>query len=267
MNYEFPSPGPIKADIRVGGGEITVDAGDHDLITVSVEPQDNSTASKEAVAQTRVELDGKQLVVHAPHVKGWAMFRFPKLNIRVAMPKDSTLLIRSASADANCTGTYAEAVAHTASGDMFLDRVLKDASVNSASGDVQVGSVGGDLRVHSASGDVNIHHVGRDVAVTSASGDVEIGAADRDVAIKTASGDVEVGVTCQGETRVHTASGDVSLGVAAGTGAWLDLGTASGKTVSDLSMGAVEIPETGATLKIKIRTASGDIILRRVARV
>lgn len=267
MNYEFPSPGSVKADIRIAGGTLTVDAGDHDVITVSVEPDDHSSASQEAADQTRVSLEGKQLVVHAPHGKGWAVFRWPKLNIKVTIPNESTLTVKSASADVTCTGTYKDAVGHTASGDMSIDRVLKDASVNSASGNVRLAWVGGDLRVNSASGDITAQYAGKDVDLHSASGDIEIGRADGDVKAKTASGDVEVGVARQGEVRVHTASGDVSVGVAAGTGVWLDLSTASGKTTSDLSISGPDVPPTGAALKIKIRTASGDITLRRMAGV
>jgi hypothetical protein len=61
-----------------------------------------------------------------------------------------------------------------------------------------------------------------------------------------------------------TASGDVSVGVAAGTGVWLDLNTASGSTTSDLAMGGG--PSEGvreAALEVRIRTASGDIDVHR----
>ncbi|WP_117211811.1 DUF4097 family beta strand repeat-containing protein [Allorhizocola rhizosphaerae] len=264
MNYEFASPGPIKADIRIAGGALHVDAAEHDVITVSVEPFDNSTASREAAEQTRVALEGRDLVVHAPHGKGWSLFRWPKLNIRVAIPVDSTLTVKSASADLQCSGNYADAVVHTASGDVRLDRVAKDTSINSASGDVRVGYVGGDLRAHSASGDIEVQHVGKGADVTTASGDIAVGRAERDVRAKTASGDVKVGVAREGEVKVHTASGDVTVGIAAGTGVWLDVSTASGKTTSDLSMTGPEQPQTGAKLTVKVRTASGDISLRRV---
>ncbi len=264
MNYEFASPGPVKADIRIAGGALHVDAAEHDVITVSVEPFDNSTASREAAEQTRVSLEGRDLIVHPPHDKGWTLFRWPKLNIRVAIPQDSTLSVKSASANVNCTGTYAEAALQSASGNVQVDRVTKDASVDSASGDVRMGWIGGSLRVKSASGDIAVQHVGKDVEVNTASGDIEFGRAERDVRAKTASGDVEIGVAHEGEVKVHTASGDVSVGIAAGTGVWLDVSTASGRTTSDLSMSGQEPPQTGAKLTIKVRTASGDISLRRV---
>lgn len=265
MNYEFASPGPVNADIRIAGGAVYVDAAEHDVITVSVEPFDNSTASREAAEQTRVALEGRDLAVHAPRVKGWALLKWPKLNIRVAIPAGSKLNAKAASADIKCSGTYADVVVNTASGDLELDRITKDVSVNSASGDVRIGWVGGELRVNSASGDIAVKHTGKSADVHTASGDIEVNRADHDVRAKTASGDVEIGVTHEGEVKVHTASGDVTVGVAAGTGVWLDVSTASGRTTSDLSMSGPERPQSGASLNVKVRTASGDISLRKVA--
>lgn len=266
MNYEFASPGPVDADIRTTGGTLNVDAGEYDVITVSVEPHDNSSASREAAEETRVALEGKHLVVHVPRGKGWAVFRWPRLNITVKLPAQSVLSVKSASSDVTCTGVYNDAVVHTASGDVFIDRVSKEISVNSASGDVRVGWVGGSLRAHSASGDVSVQHSVKDADITCASGDIEVARADGGVRAKTASGDVKIGVAFKDEIRAHTASGDVSVGVAAGTGVWLDISTASGRTTSDLNMhGSGGNAPTEAALRVKVRTASGDINLRRVA--
>ena len=68
---------------------------------------------------------------------------------------------------------------------------------------------------------------------------------------------------------VHqSASGDVKIGVEAGTGVWLDVNTASGSTRNELTMGAdapgATAASTGATLELRVRTASGDIDIRRV---
>ncbi len=267
MNYEFANPGPINADLRIAAGTLIVDAGDHEKITVVVEPYDSSTASKEAAEQTRVTLEGKHLIVHKPEGRGWKLFNWPKLRITVQVPAESTLTVKSASADVTCTGVYQDAVVNIASGDVQIDRVIKDCSVNSASGDARLGWVGGDVRIHSASGDIVAQHVGKDFDGTTASGDIDISRADRGVRAKTASGDVKVGVAREGDVRIHTASGDVMLGIQAGTPVWLDLATASGRTTSDLNTGDGNPPAGGVSLNVKVRTASGDISLRRVATV
>lgn len=265
MNHEFASPGPVIADLRIAGGQINVDAAETQTITVSVEPMDGSSQSREAADQTRVTLEGNRLIVHAPHAKGWQWFRWPKLRIQVRLPEESTITVKAASADVTCNGIFHDVVVQSASGDVFVDRVSKDLSATCASGDVRVGWVGGSLRGHSASGDVMAQHVGQDADLTTASGDIDITRADGSVRGKTASGDIKVGVARQGEVRLHTASGDVSVGIAAGTGVWLDVTTASGRTTSDLNMSHdVIVPPTGTSLKVKVRTASGDIDLRRV---
>jgi hypothetical protein len=264
MNYEFASPGPVSADLRIAAGTLTVDAGDHASVTVLVEPYDSSQASKEAAEQTRVALEGKHLIVHTPQIRGWKLFSWPKLRITIQVPGESTLTIKSASADVTCTGVYHDVVCNTASGDVQVDRVLKDCSANSASGDVRLGYVGGAVRIHSASSDITAQQVGKDLDATTASGDIEVGRADGGVRAKTASGDVKVAVAHKGDLRIHTASGDVSIGISAGTGVWLDLATASGRTTSDLATGDGNPPPTGASLNVKVRTASGDITLRRV---
>ncbi len=264
MDYTFDNPGPVSADLRIAGGQINVDTTETETITVSVEPMDGSTQSREAAEQTRVSLDGKQLIVHQPDHKGWALFRWPKLSITVRLPQDSALTIKAASADIRCNGIYREVVVQSASGDVWVDRVTSNLSNRSASGDLNVGWVGGSVQAHTASGNIKIQHVGRDADVNSASGDIEVGQLQGSIRGKTASGDVRIGCASQGEVKVNSVSGDVDLGILAGTGVWLEVSSVSGRTTSELSMGGDSVPPTGASLKVRVRTVSGDIELRRV---
>jgi hypothetical protein len=67
---------------------------------------------------------------------------------------------------------------------------------------------------------------------------------------------------------MKTASGDVSVGVAQGTSVWLDVNTTSGRARNGLDMAANPPADGQAQLTLAIRTASGDIDIRRaVARV
>lgn len=267
MNHTFPCKGTIRADLRVGAGRLEVVASERDTATVSVSAMDATEASAEAVRETKVDFkEGGLLLVQAPE-HGWRLFRRAKLLVRVELPTGSALALRIASADADCTGAYHDVVVHTASGDVSIGDVAEEATVNTASGNIRLGAVGGHVRINSASGDLRLRHVARTLTVHTASGDVEVGAADGDVKVNTASGDISLGVTRSGEVKINSASGDITVGVAAGTGVWLDLSTASGRTSSELSMGGGGPAPTGAvtsTLTLKARTASGDISLRRV---
>ncbi|GAA1413603.1 DUF4097 domain-containing protein [Catellatospora coxensis] len=267
MNQTFPCTGTIRADLRVAAGRLEVVASDRDTATVSVTAMDSSESSAEAVRETKISfVEGRHLLVQAPEHGGWRLFRRARLLVRVELPTGSALSVKVASADAACEGTYHDAVFSSASGDVSLGPVTGDVTVKSSSGDVRLSTVGGHLNASSASGDVRTGHVGRTATVHTASGDVELGGVDGDARVTTASGDIAVGVARSGEARLNSASGDITVGVAAGTGAWLDLSTAAGRTRSDLNMSTTAPPTetTAGTLTLKVRTASGDITLRRV---
>ncbi len=210
-----------------------------------------------------VALEGDTLVVHAPETAfNWR--RTPKVRVEVRVPLDSALAVKSAAADVRAVGRWSTTQANVASADVSVDEVTGDAHLKAASGDVTVNRVGGSLRISSSSGELRVGDVTRDVKADTASGDIVIRRAGGSVQADSASGDIEVGVVSTGKARVTTASGDVSVGVAPGTGVWLDLNTASGSTTSDLSVvDSAPSQGRGATLELRVRTASGDIDVHR----
>lgn len=262
---EFPCSTPITVDLRLGGGSVELHAEPRDTAVVEVAPYDGSEASQEAAAQTRVELTGDTLVIAAPEGSGWLLRRSPKLLVTARVPAGSSARLRIASADVTCHGEWTQVKLNSASGDAYIEQVAEDLTVNTASGDVRAVRIGGRLTVKTASGDVSAERVGGAVDITSASGDVQIDETGTDTNVKTASGDTRVGAARHGTVRATTVSGDVSVGVVAGTGVWLDLTTLSGRTRSDLEMGA-EGGNAGAShnLTLHVRTVSGDIEIRRV---
>ncbi len=152
----------------------------------------------------------------------------------------------------------------TASGDVSVEHVAGALTFHAASGDVRVDRVDGPLLVSTASGDATIGRSSGDVDAQTASGDVVLSRADASVHARTASGDVRLDAVRRGDVQLMTASGDVQVGVAVGTRVWLDLSTLSGSTRSDLNVGS-DAPASGdIELNLRVRTASGDIKLRRV---
>ena len=261
---EFDRSTPVTVALRTHRGKVDIVAEDRVSVVADVIPLDDSDASRQAAENTTIALEGDTLVVRAPEASGWQWRRSPKLGITVRVPTDSSIAAKTASADLRATGRYRIAQVTLASGDAWVDEVTGDAHLEAASGDLTVNRVGGSLRVHSASGDIEVGDVNGDVSADAASGDIAIRSAGASVKAETASGDIEIGVVRQGRTGVRSASGDVKVGVLAGTGVWLDVNTTSGSTKNDLTM-AAEAPSTGATLELRIRTASGDIHIRRVA--
>lgn len=263
---EFDRSTPVTVALRCPRGKVDITAEDRTTVAAEVVALDGSDASRTAAADTTITLDGDTLVVHAPEAPGRHWRRSPHLGISVRVPADSSIAAKARSADVRATGRFRTVQLNLASGDASVDEVTGDALVQAASGDLSVGRVGGALRISSSSGALSVGDVIGDVSANAASGDITIRSAGSSVQAEAASGDITIGVLHRGEARIRSASGDVTVGVAAGTGVWLDVSTASGSTSNELTMGG-DGPgaATEASLQLRIRTASGDIDIRRVA--
>jgi hypothetical protein len=260
---EFDRTTPVTVALRAHRGKVDITAEEGAAVSADVMALDDSDASRQAAANTTIALEGDTLVVRAPEPSGRLWGRSPKLGVTVRVPADSAVAAKIGSAELRATGRFRSAQVNLASGDAWVDAVTGDAHLESASGDLTVNQVGGSLRIHSASGDIDVGDVIGDVNAEAASGAIAVRTAGASIKAETASGDIEVGTVRQGRATVRSASGDVKVGVLAGTGVWLDVNTASGSTRNDLTM-AAEAPATGANLELRIRTASGDITIRRV---
>jgi DUF4097 and DUF4098 domain-containing protein YvlB len=266
---EFDRSTPVTVALKTQRGKVDITAEERTTVLVEIVPLDGSDASHQAATGTTVSLEGDTLAIRPPESSGWQLRRSPKLLITVKVPLDSSIAVKAASADLRAVGRFAQAHVNLASGDAYVEDVTGDANLEAASGDLTVRRVGGALRMTSSSGDLEVGDVNGDVSVETASGDITLRSAAASLRAETASGDIEIGVVREGETRIRSASGDVKIGVAAGTGVWLDINTASGSTRNELTMGAdtpgASPESTGAKLELRIRTASGDVQIRRFA--
>jgi hypothetical protein len=264
---EFDRSTPVTVAVQTHRGKVDITAEERGTALVEVVPLDGSDASRQAAAGTTVSLEGDTLAIRPPESSGWQWRRSPNLLITVKVPLDSSIAVRTASADLRAVGRFAQAQVTLASGDAYVEDVTGDAHLGAASGNLTVRRVGGGLRMNSSSGDLEVGDVIGDVSLEAASGDITLRSAMASVRAETASGDIEIGVVREGESRIRSASGDVKVGVAAGTGVWLDVNTASGSTKNELTMGAdapgASAASTGAQLALRIRTASGDVQIRR----
>jgi Putative adhesin len=261
----FERSDPVTVAVRAGRGGVDITATDTPVVQVEVTPLDGSAAAAQAARDTHVALEGHTLVVDTPTRSGWQWRRTPNLAVTIRVPTGSSIVATVASAGLRADGRYAEARVKSASGEVWIDEVTGAALIESASGDVTVGRIGGALRIGSASGRVTVRTVVGDVAAKAASGDIAIRLAGGSVSAETASGDVTVGLVRQGQAAIRTASGDVEVGVAAGTGVWLDVSTVTGATVNELSMGGEAAGGAARpALRLRVRTASGDVAIRRV---
>ena len=262
--YEFDRATPVTIALRAQGGHVEITAEERSTIEVEVTPLNDGENTHEAARRTRVVLEDDTLLVQAPGSEYWQWRRSPKLGITIRVPAGSALAGKSAAAKVRASGIFSVVQLNVASANIDVDEVTGDALLDAASGSLSIGRVGGALRIKSSSGTLRIGDVTGDVMAETASGSIFMHSGGGSLKAKTASGDIEVGLLRQGQAKIGTASGDVRVGVAAGTGVWLDLDTASGKSTSDLTNhGDVPPTDKPTNLELRVRTASGDIHVHR----
>jgi len=263
--HEFPCQGPVRAEIRVRSGALTVTAEERESAAVKVTPYGGTDADRGAADDTVVRFEGDRLYVETPEVDGgWIFRRGGRARVDVRVPLDSHLAAYVGSADVRTAGRLGGATIRSGSGDIALERVAGDLAVESGSGDVHAQVVDGSLSVKTGSGDIRVNSVAGSLTAHVASGDIDIDRATGAVRASTASGDVRVGSASGSQVQVKSASGDVSVGVPTGTKVWLDLNTLSGSTTNNLQMTGAPAEDAPRT-EIRVNTLSGDIDVHRVA--
>jgi DUF4097 and DUF4098 domain-containing protein YvlB len=262
--YEFDRATPVTVVLRAQGGHVEIIAEERSTIEVEVTPRSDNETTRDAAVRTKVVLEDDTLLIQAPGSEYWHWRRSPKLAITVRVPAGSALAGKSAAAKVRATGVFSVVQLNVASATVEVDEVTGDALLDAASGSISIARVGGALRIKSSSGTLRVGDVNGDVMADTASGSIYLHSAGGSLKAKSASGDIEVGLLSQGRAQISTASGDVRVGIANGTGVWLDLDTASGRSTSDLtSHGDVPPTDKPTSLELRVRTASGDIHVHR----
>jgi DUF4097 and DUF4098 domain-containing protein YvlB len=275
----FQTPGPVRLDVRLGSGEIRLEASDTAETTVTLEPLRDSEASSTAIEEARVEQRGDEILVD---VRGPRRFlRGADVLVEIRCPEESSVRSKTGSADIEAHGRFGSVEVETGSGDVQFSEVSGDAEINAASGDVQISRVGGRGRINTASGDVQLASVAGEAKINSASGDVQIREARNALEVNTASGDVlvreasssvsansasgdqTIGSVTEGKVDVKTASGDIKVGIREGSTLWIDARSRSGEVRSELPVS--DLPPEGDAPHVELRanSMSGDITVVR----
>ena len=271
--HHFETPRPVELHVEIGRGSVQVDATDTTESHVEVTGRDAD--------RVLVEQHDDRLSVVGPRARGGFLGGESRLDVRIVVPRDSSLAIRTGSADIHVDGVVATAQLRSGSGGIRLGTLTGPGLVETGSGDVHVERVGAELRVKSGSGDVTVDHTEAALSVSTGSGDVAIGTAAGPSVVKTGSGDLSVAesltdvtlTTGSGDLVVSAATerpgersgappGDVRVGVPAGLPVWTDVSTVSGSLRSDIeSAGEARAGEDH--LEVRARTVSGDVLLTR----
>jgi DUF4097 and DUF4098 domain-containing protein YvlB len=270
--HHFETPRPVELHVEIGRGSVQVDATDTTESHVEVTGRD--------AERVLVEQHDDRLSVVGPQARGGFLGGESRLDVRIVVPRDSSLAIRTGSADIHVDGVVATAQLRSGSGGIRLGTLTGPGLVETGSGDVHVERVGAELRVKSGSGDVTVDHTEAALSISTGSGDVAIGTAAgpsvvktgsgdlsvaeslTDVTLTTGSGDLVMSAARNGRVSARGASGDVRVGVPAGLPVWTDVSTVSGSLRSEIeSAGEARAGEDH--LEVRARTVSGDVLLTR----
>jgi putative adhesin len=275
----FQTPNPVRLDIRLGAGEVRLEASQTSETTVRLEPLRDNDASVSAVEEARVEQRGDEILIDVRDRRRG--FRGSDVLVEVRCPEGSSVRAKTGSADIEGHGRFGSADVETGSGDVQFGDLTDDAKVNAASGDVQIAQVGGEARINTASGDIQVASIGREsklnsasgdvmvnkaggpIEVNSASGDVMVREASSSVGVNTASGDQLLGSVVEGKVDLKSASGDLKIGIREGSTLWVDARSRSGEVVSELPVS--DLPPEGDAPHVELRanSMSGDITVVR----
>ena len=258
----FQTPEPITASIEIVSGTIRLVASDRSDTVVEVSPRDPSRASDVRIAEAaRVEFRNGTLSVSAGR-RFISLGRGGAVTIDIELPSRSRLEVSSASADVHAQGKFGNFRFSTASGDASVGSIVGNLKVDSASGGTAVENLTGSGAISTASGDTTVGRLAGDVKFRAASGSLSVKHLDGSVNAQTASGDVTGADAGNGGVSVQTGSGDTEVGIPDGTAAQLDLRTHSGMVRNTLQ--PTDGPAEGdETLRVSVRTGSGDIIVQR----
>jgi DUF4097 and DUF4098 domain-containing protein YvlB len=275
----FDTPEPIAVTIDLPCGDVRLTASDRADTVVEVRPSNpGSVADVRAAERTRVEYADGALLIKAPEQRGF-FGRNGAIDVTIALPTGSQVGGDAALGDFHAQGPLGECRLNVASGDIQLEQTAA-LWLEASNGDVTVGRAAGEVAVSSASGDVRLRQIdgaatirnsngeswvgeiAGDLQVSAANGDVVVERARAGVRVRTANGDVRLREVAHGTVVIESASGDIDVGIRAGSAAWLDVSTLSGdvRTLLDAADGP---GDAAATVELRARTTSGDIVVRR----
>jgi DUF4097 and DUF4098 domain-containing protein YvlB len=276
----FPTPEPITATLDFSIADVRVVAGDSAETTVDVAPADpGDNEDVKAVAKTRVEFDGRELLVKGPKYVTKLWGKGGALHVTIELPASSQISGTAAMGDFRVTGRVGPSRFKTSVGDIHLDEAARleantatgDVTVERATGHAEVGTGSGELRIReidgtavlkNSNGETRVGEVTGDLRVNTANGDILVDVAHAGVHAKTASGDIRVGEVVRDRVVLETAVGEIEVGIREGSAAWLELNSLVGSVRNTLA------PSDGPggnteTVEVKAHSYTGDIVIRR----
>jgi len=200
-------------------------------------------------------------------------------DLRISIPRGSSIDIATVSADIDVTGVLGEQELEAVSGDINTEAFKSDLRAGTVSGDVYVKGDGKDTETRgtTVSGDVTLKNMAGQVAAESVSGDVIIDGGSFDRAeFSTVNGDIgfEAELRKDGRLSAETVNGEVGLQFAGKVAGRFDVDTFNGdidncfgpkpERTSKYAPGQeLSFQEGNGDARINVSTMNGDISICR----
>lgn len=260
MPEQFSAHGPIEAHVRIGSGEVLVETAPDGSATAEVRPLDPThEPSVRLAASADIRFDGRRLAVTTP--EHGRVFRRAEVVVTLGLPPSSALTLKAGTVTLRCQGGLEGLDAKVGTGELHLDTVER-LVVKGGQVEVDVDSAGS-VAVATGQGGLRARQV-RDASVKTGHGQVELGRTDGAVAVKGGAVHLSIRAAAGGEVSYDSAAGSARVGVPAGTTVQLDLSSAVGDVRCDLPVESAAPPD-GAALRLRLRTAAGDVLVSPVA--
>jgi hypothetical protein len=237
--YVGPSRGDAITPHDVAIGDVTFRAMDS-LRTCTV----RLIGTPEVAGASVVSQSGEVIDVLVPRGLSPDVVGLRAVDVVVELPAGSSIDVSTPAGSVRTIGTLAAVEASSGSGDIVIDDVTGDVRLTTGTGSVDVASAGA-------------------AHVLSGSGNVALGLTRGAVRVRTGSGDAHINGSGCSELDVETASGDIEILVARGGTVEVDCSSVTGRVSSPLESKADPGPH-GPHTRVRVRTASGDVDVRRV---
>jgi hypothetical protein len=239
----FTTDGPVAARVTFGCGQLTISTSDAGSAGATVEALDPDDAQAVALAErAQVRLDGRTLHVDA-HQRGWRQST-ARLHVRLAVPAGSDVACDAGQLTFLATDPLG--AISVRAGDMTMEVGAADSiSVSSGRSSVRGGSIG-------------------DVTVRAGQASLDLQRTSGTVRVKGGAVTFDLHEVSSGDVVVETAAGNAEVGVASGTTVELDLDTRTGQVRCDIPVEPAAGAAPTAALRLRLKTATGDIAVSRV---
>jgi hypothetical protein len=259
-----------------GGNDVRIDA------VKRVRGRDNDDARRLLQEiQIDVREQSNRIEVRTEYPRNERNLRGAAVEYTVALPQDSSVVLRTISGDVRVTNVRGELSAQSVSGNITASDVLRVASVKSVSGDIQLTNAGSDASFDGStvSGDLTAKGLKvRTLEFTSVSGDVLLDNVETERAsLRSVSGTIDYAgaLARNGRYELNSHSGALRVSLAGSTGFTLEANTFSGGLRSDFDLRINEIgrsrgrnrPIRGSfgdgSAMLSLSSFSGDIVVSR----